>query len=86
MATFIAVIKAYMAINILLLPRSFVNGGFILSPIMLGVSATFECTCAILLSKVALKYGIYDYLALVEKAFGKNVKKAIRMILCLVHF
>jgi amino acid permease len=85
-ATFFAVLKGYCAINVLLLPRSFVNGGFILSPAMICVSCTLEATCAVLISNIALKYGIYDYLALVEHAYGTTAKKVVRTILCLVHF
>jgi amino acid permease len=86
MATLFAVLKAYCSINILLLPRSFVNGGFVLSPIMLVVSCTLECTCAVLVSNIALQYGIYDYAALVEHAFGLTARKIVRTLLMLVHF
>ena len=85
MATYFAVLKGYCSINVLLLPRSFVNGGFVLSPIMLCVSCTLECTCAVLVSKIALKYGIYDYAAIVEHAYGLNAKKFVRTLLCLAH-
>ena len=51
--TYFAVIKAYCAINVLLLPRSFVNGGFVLSPIALLVAGFFETLCALRLTQVA---------------------------------
>ena len=48
--TYFALIKAYCAINVLLLPKAFKNGGYILSPIALIVSCFFESFCAIKLS------------------------------------
>ena len=47
---YFALLKAYCAINILLLPKAFKNGGYILSPIALICSCIFECTCAIKIS------------------------------------
>ena len=40
--TFFALIKSYMAINILLTPRSFVNGGYVLSPCALITATCIE--------------------------------------------
>ena len=44
--TVFAVVKAYCAINVLLLPRSFANGGYMLSPIAMMVACFFEALCA----------------------------------------
>ena len=41
--TFFALVKSYMAINILLTPRSLVNGGYILSPFALIIACSIEC-------------------------------------------
>lgn len=51
--TFFAVVKAYCAINVLLLPRSFVNGGYLLSPVMMLIACFFETLCAMRLTTVA---------------------------------
>ena len=51
--TYIAMIKAYCAINVLLLPKAFANGGFILSPTALLVATIFEALCAVRLALVA---------------------------------
>ena len=59
--TFFAVIKAYCAINVLMLPMQFANGGYLLSPIMLIVACFFECLCAIKLSEIAIKYNMFSY-------------------------
>jgi amino acid permease len=47
---YFALLKAYCAINILLLPKAFKNGGYLLSPLALILACLFECTCAIKLS------------------------------------
>ena len=47
---YFALLKAYCAINVLLLPKAFKNGGYLLSPIALFLACFFECTCAIKLS------------------------------------
>jgi hypothetical protein len=48
-ATFMAVIKAYMIINIFLLPKSFVNGGYLVGIFMHIFAAIIEGTSAALL-------------------------------------
>ena len=51
--TFFAGIKAYCAITVLLLPRSFANGGYILSPLAMVCACFFESFCAARLATVA---------------------------------
>ena len=51
--TFFAVLKGYCAINVLLLPCSFANGGYLLSPIAMIVACFFEALCAARLTSVA---------------------------------
>ena len=53
--TYFALVKAYMAIGILLTPRSFVNGGYVLSPLALIVATAFECFSSMRLVNVALE-------------------------------
>ena len=48
--TFFALLKSYCAINVLLTPKSFANGGFLLSPIALIFACLFQTICAIKLS------------------------------------
>ena len=59
--TFFALLKAYCAINVLLLPLSFKNGGYILSPVMMIIACCFMTLCAIQLATVAKAYNIYNY-------------------------
>ena len=70
--TFFAVLKAYCAINVLLLPRSFANGGYLLSPCAMLVAVFFEGLCAARLSTVGHMYGIYSYPLLMQKALGEK--------------
>jgi len=59
--TFFSITKAYLAINVLLLPMAFKNGGFALSPIALLVAVFFEGLSAVRLSNVARQYKVYSY-------------------------
>ena len=70
--TFFAVLKAYCAINVLLLPLSFKNGGYLLSPICMMAACFFETLCAIRLSDVANKYNIWTYPLIVKRALGNG--------------
>lgn len=79
-------IKAYCAINVLLLPRSFVNGGYILSPVSILVAVFFETLCAVRLAEVAHAYGIYSYPLLMQKALGDKGLHIARLFLSLAHF
>ena len=54
---YFALLKAYCAINILLLPKSFRNGGYALSPLALMMACLFESTCAIKLSQCGIVTG-----------------------------
>ena len=58
---FMMLIKGYCAMVILILPKSFENGGYIASPLTLIMSAVVSCICALKLAKVGIKTNIYDY-------------------------
>lgn len=58
---YFGLIKAYCAINVLLLPKAFKNGGWLLSPIALTVACIFEATCAIKLAQCSLFTGTISY-------------------------
>ena len=84
--TFFAVLKAYCAINVLLLPRSFVNGGYMLSPLALIFATSFETLCAVRLTTVAQQYQIFSYPLLMKRAIGDKGLHAARICLALAHF
>ena len=84
--TLFAIMKAYCAINVLLLPCSFVKGGWLLAPLAMITACFFETLCAYRLAEVAIATRLYSYPCIVEKAIGENGKTAIRVLLALAHF
>ena len=70
--TFFAIVKAYCAINVLLLPRAFANGGYLLSPIAMMTACFFEALCAARLTQVAHQYQIFSYPLLMKRALGEK--------------
>ena len=83
---FFAVVKGYCAINILLLPKSFANGGYIFSPVSLILSSCLQCACAVFLSKIALKTGVFNYPEIAGKAMGPKGRIVVRLLLIFTHF
>jgi hypothetical protein len=84
-ATFFAIVKCYTALNVLLLPRSFVNGGYLLSPAAMLVAVFFEGLCAVRLANAANKYKIFSYPAIAMKALGPLGYNILRVFLALGH-
>ena len=52
--TFFALCKSYCSINVLLIPKSFHNGGYLLSPIAIVIGGLLQAICAVKLSQCAL--------------------------------
>ena len=48
--TFFAICKCYCAINVLVTPKSFRNGGYLFTPISLILAGALQCYCAIKLT------------------------------------
>ena len=84
--TFFAIAKAYCAIGILIMPRSFVNGGYIISPLALFTACFFESLCAARLASVAHSQGIYSYSLLMRKAVGDKGLIVSRIFLAIAHW
>ena len=59
--TFLALIKGYCAIIILILPKSFVSGGYLMSPLILIISSFLTTICALKLVETGLKTKIMSY-------------------------
>mmetsp|Transcript_32233 Transcript_32233/g.49316 ORF Transcript_32233/g.49316 Transcript_32233/m.49316 type:complete len:157 (+) Transcript_32233:722-1192(+) len=83
---YFALLKAYCAINVLLLPKAFKNGGYLLSPIALIISCTFEGTCAVKLSQCGNFTGLISYTDIVNRALGPKVQKWFQAIIAVVQF
>ena len=84
--TFFALCKCYCAINVLLIPKSFANGGYVLSPIALTISCILQATCAIKLTQCGLATKQISYPDIAGKALGKKGKKVLELFLSVVHF
>lgn len=83
LATFLALIKGYCAIVVLILPKSFVNGGYLMSPAILIISAILTTICAIKLVQAGLKTNIMSYSLIGEKAMGKGGRKLVDTMIAL---
>lgn len=88
---YFAIIKAYCAINVLLLPKAFRNGGYLFSPACLIISCIFECTCAIKLSQCAQLPAMRNlpsltYPDVVLLALGPGWLKPFKLFIALVQF
>jgi hypothetical protein len=59
--TFIAVCKCYCAINILILPKNFSNGGYIVGIASVVIAGALVYYCALKLILCAIKIQIYSY-------------------------
>ena len=83
--TFFAVLKAYCAINVLLLPCAFANGGYFLSPCSMFVACFFEGLCAYKLCKVGVAYSISSYPMIAYRAIGWKGRALVRCLIGLAH-
>ena len=70
--TFVALLKGYCAIAVLVMPKGFVTGGWAASSILEATSAIVTTICAVKLVSVGLKEGVYSYSLIIEKAFGSK--------------
>lgn len=70
----------------LLLPKAFKNGGYLLSPIALSLACLFECTCAIKLSQCGNRIGKASYTEIIFEALGSRVQNVFQIIIAFVQF
>jgi amino acid permease len=84
--TFIALIKGYSALASLLMPYSFLTGGWAISATMLCCSSVITTICACMLVDAGLKLKIYNYPMVVEKTLGHGGKVALDFFLALTQW
>lgn len=72
--TYIAVIKGYCALMILVLPRAFVRGGYLASPLILGISGALQAYCALKLVRAGQALNLPSYSLITLKALGPTAK------------
>lgn len=68
--TYIALIKGYCALMILVLPKSFTNGGYLFSAFCLATSAIVQAIAALKLVETAKQIGVANYSLIAYKALG----------------
>lgn len=76
-----ALCKGYCSINIMILPKQFDNGGWLLSIISINVACCFVLHCALKLVKCGLKIDKYSYSEIALKAFGPWGKRFVDVAL-----
>ena len=83
---FMAVCKGYCAINILILPKNFSNGGWLIGVISIGFSMCFVTLCALKLVECGISTKQFKYQIIVFQAFGSKGKTFIDIILAFCQF
>ena len=83
---FFALLKAYVAISILLTPRAFVNGGYVMSPFALIFATLCESLCTYRMASVALDLEVYSYPLLMERAIGSKGLVLAHIFLAIAHW
>ena len=84
--SFFALAKLYCSINVLLVPRAYVNGGYIGSTLIILVSVSFQAICAIKLTTVGNHIDKISYPEIVKHVFGPYGKRFVEVCLALIHF
>ena len=84
--TYVALLKGYCAITILMMPKAFLNGGWAASAAMQIGSAVITTVCAIKLVQAGLKYKLYSYSLIVEKALGTKGRVALDIMISATQF
>jgi solute carrier family 36 (proton-coupled amino acid transporter) len=84
--TYIAIIKGYCALMILVLPKAFSRGGYIFSPIAMIISGPIQMLCAIKLVHSGQKLGLKSYSLIALKALGPNGKTVLDTMIAMTQF
>ena len=81
--TFAALCKGYCAINILILPKQFENGGWLVGLISIFAAVAFVLNSALKLVKCGHKLQVYNYSQIALIAFGVRGKILVDVFLSL---
>jgi len=82
--TYAAICKGYCAINILILPKQFDNGGWLLSLIAVFVAFFLVLNCALKLVKCGIKTDTYVYSQIALKGLGPRGKLFVDIFLSVI--
>jgi amino acid permease len=81
-----ALCKGYCAINILVLPKQFDNGGWIIGIVAISTAAVFVLMSGLKLLKCGQVAGIYTYPGIAQKALGTKGKIVVDIFLSFCQF
>jgi len=84
--TYVALIKGYCALMILVLPKSFTHGGYVFSPICLLLSATIQVVAGIKLVNTGQSLGLTSYSLITLKVLGPKAKKLLDFMIAATQF
>jgi len=84
-AVFIALCKSYCAINILILPKNFENGGWSIGCLAITFGGMFVAYCAQKLVQCAFEIKKYDYREIAKSALGQTGCHIVSIILAAIH-
>ena len=84
--TYCALMKGYMVLSVLLVPKAFVNGGYGISFIFIAGSGCLSMLGVYKLIDAGLATKLYSYPLIVEKILGKNARIIIEGFIALTQF
>lgn len=85
-AAFMALCKAYCSINILVLPKQFDNGGWLVGVLAINISVTFVLLSVLKLVQAGTKLQEFTYPGIVEKAIGPKFKIVAEVFVAICQF
>lgn len=83
---FVALCKGYCAINILILPKNFQNGGWLIGILAIILGGWFVCVCALKLVECAFECQKFDFREVARSALGSTGCHVISIVLAVIQF
>ena len=83
--TYIAILKGYCAVSILMMPVAFFNGGYFASPATLIASGLITTVCVTKLIECGLHFNCYSFPKICELALGPAGKRVIDIMICMTQ-
>jgi len=84
--SFVAICKGYCAINILILPKNFENGGWVIGVLSINIGCCFVLYCAQKLVKCGIKINSYSFSAIARQALGSRAMAVVEITLSFCQF
>jgi len=82
----VALCKSYCAINILILPKNFENGGWLVGILAISLGGLLVAICAHKLVDCAFKIKKYDFREVARAALGDVACHTISIMLAIIQF